>query len=40
MKKLNNGWIVPDDDTRVSFLLENDTDMMNPAYEDKYRALA
>ena len=39
MKKLNNGWIVPDDDTRVSFLLENDTDMMNPSYEDKYRKL-
>jgi FkbM family methyltransferase len=39
MKKLNNGWVVPDDDTRVSFLLENDTDMMNPSYEDKYRKL-
>jgi len=39
MKKLNNGWMVPEDDTRVSFLLENDTDMMNPSYEDKYRKL-
>jgi FkbM family methyltransferase len=39
MKKLNNGWMVPDDDTRVSGLLENDTSMNRPAYEDKYRSL-
>jgi FkbM family methyltransferase len=39
MKKLNNGWMVPDDDTRVSGLLENDTSMDRPAYEDKYRSL-
>jgi FkbM family methyltransferase len=39
MKNLKNGWMVPDDDQRVSFLLESDTDMMNPAYENKYRKL-
>ena len=39
MKTLKNGWMVPDDDTRVTFLLENDTDMYNPTYEDKYRQL-
>jgi FkbM family methyltransferase len=39
MKNLKNGWMVPDDDQRVSMLLEKDTDMMNPAYEDKYRKL-
>lgn len=37
MKKLKNGWAVPDDDTRVSSLLEKDTDMLSPSYEDKYR---
>jgi FkbM family methyltransferase len=39
MKKLKNGWLVPDDDTRVTFLLENDLDRYNPTYEDKYRQL-
>jgi FkbM family methyltransferase len=39
MKKLNNGWMVPDDDTRVSGLLENDLSMDHPSYEDKYRSL-
>jgi FkbM family methyltransferase len=39
MKKLKNGWMVPDDDTRITFLLENDTDRYNPTYEDKYRQL-
>jgi len=39
MKKLKNGWMVPDDDTRVTFLLENDSDRYNPTYEDKYRQL-
>ena len=29
--------MVPDDDTRVSFLLEKDTNMFSPSYEDKYR---
>lgn len=37
MKKLANGWAVPDDDKRVTFLLENDESMFQPAYEDKYR---
>ena len=37
MKKMSNGWHVPDDDTRVSFLLEKDTNMFSPSYEDKYR---
>lgn len=39
MKKLNNGWMVPDDDIRVSGLLENDLSMDHPSYEDKYRSL-
>lgn len=39
MKELKNGWLVPDDDTRVTFLLENDLDRYNPTYEDKYRQL-
>lgn len=39
MKKLKNGWLVPDDDTRVSGLLENDLSMNQPSYEDKYRSL-
>lgn len=39
MKTLKNGWIVPDDDTRVSGLLENDPTMDSPSYEEKYRSL-
>jgi FkbM family methyltransferase len=39
MKNLKNGWMVPDDDTRVSGLLENDSSMENPSYEHKYRKL-
>jgi FkbM family methyltransferase len=39
MKKLKNGWAVPDDDTRVSGLLEDDLSMDRPSYEDKYRSL-
>jgi FkbM family methyltransferase len=39
MKKLNNGWLVPDDDTRVSTLLEKDSSMDQISYEDKYRSL-
>lgn len=35
---MKNGWLVPDDDTRVTFLLENDIDMFHPAYEEKYRS--
>lgn len=37
MKKLSNGWCVPDDDQRVTFLLENDKEMFHPSYEEKYR---
>lgn len=37
MKKLKNGWFVPADDKRVTFLLENDAQMLNPTYESKYR---
>jgi FkbM family methyltransferase len=37
MKTLNNGWVVPDDDIRVSSLLEKDADMCFPSYENKYR---
>lgn len=39
MKKLTNGWMVPDDDKRVTFLLENDISMYQPTYEDKYRQI-
>ena len=39
MKKLNNGWMVPEDDTRVSTLLEKDPSMDQISYEDKYRSL-
>lgn len=37
MKKLKNGWHVPDDDTRVTFLLCEDESMLDPSYERKYR---
>jgi FkbM family methyltransferase len=37
MKKLSNGWHVPDDDQKITFVLSNDTDMLNPSYEGKYR---
>ena len=36
MKKLNNGWTVPDDDQRVTLLLENDQSMYEPYYESKF----
>jgi hypothetical protein len=36
MKKLNNGWMVPVDDQRVTFLLENDQSMYEPYYESKF----
>lgn len=39
MKQLQNGWHLPDDDQRVTFLVSNDADMYNPAYEEKYRSL-
>lgn len=37
MKKLINGWHVPDTDSRVTNLLFNDTDMFDPSYEKKFR---
>lgn len=37
MKQLSNGWYVPDDDQKITFVLSNDTDMLNPSYEGKYR---
>jgi FkbM family methyltransferase len=37
MKKLNNGWLVPGDDIKISSLLENDSDMLDPSYEARYR---
>jgi FkbM family methyltransferase len=36
MKKLNNGWMVPDDDQRVTRLLEHDQFMHDPEYESKF----
>jgi FkbM family methyltransferase len=37
MKQLHNGWYVPDDDKKISFVLENDVDKNNPSYEGKFR---
>jgi FkbM family methyltransferase len=37
MKKMRNCWHVPDDDKKITFVLSNDTDMLNPSYEGKYR---
>lgn len=37
MKKLNNGWYVPDDDQKITRVLEEDTDKTNPSYEGKFR---
>ena len=37
MRKMSNGWHVPDDDKKITFVLSNDTDMLNPSYEGKYR---
>jgi FkbM family methyltransferase len=37
MNKMSNGWHVPDDDKKITFVLSNDTDMLNPSYEGKYR---
>ena len=36
MKKLNNGWSVPDNDQRVTLLLEGDHSMYEPSYEFKF----
>lgn len=37
MNKMSNGWHVPDDDKKITYVLSNDTDMLNPSYEGKYR---
>ena len=37
MNRMSNGWHVPDDDKKITFVLSNDTDMLNPSYEGKYR---
>jgi len=37
MNKMSNGWHVPDDDKKITFVLSNDTDMEAPSYEGKYR---
>ena len=34
---MHNGWYVPDDDKKISFVLENDIDKTNPSYEGKFR---
>jgi len=37
MNKMSNGWHVPDDDKKITFVLSKDTDMTTPSYEGKYR---
>lgn len=37
MKLMHNGWYVPDDDKKITFVLENDIDKTNPSYEGKFR---
>ena len=37
MRLMHNGWYVPDDDKKISFVLENDIDKTNPSYEGKFR---
>ncbi len=37
MRLMQNGWYVPDDDKKISFVLENDTDKSSPSYEGKFR---
>ncbi len=37
MRQLHNSWYVPDDDKKISFVLENDNDKKNPSYEGKFR---
>ena len=36
MRKMSNGWHVPDDDKKITFVLSNDQDMLNPSYEGRY----
>lgn len=37
MKLMHNGWYVPDDDQKITFVLSNDKNKSNPSYEGKYR---
>ena len=37
MRQLHNGWYVPDDDKKISSVLENDNSKSNPSYEGKFR---
>lgn len=37
MKLMHNGWYVPDDDQKITFVLSNDVDKQDPSYEGKYR---
>ena len=37
MKLMHNGWYVPDDDQKITRVLENDSDKSSPSYEGKYR---
>ena len=36
MNKLNNGWMVPFGDQRITRLIENDQSMYEPYYESKF----
>jgi len=37
MKLMHNGWYVPDDDQKISRVLEDDISKENPSYEGRYR---
>lgn len=37
MKLMHNGWYVPDDDQKITRVLEGDQSKENPTYEGKYR---
>ena len=37
MRLMHNGWYVPDGDKKISSVLENDIDKINPSYEGKFR---
>jgi len=37
MKLMHNGWYVPDDDQKITRVLENDSDKSLPSYEGRYR---
>lgn len=37
MRLMHNGWYVPDDDKKITRVLENDPNKNNPSYEGKYR---